>query len=93
MENSPEIKNSIIQNQEIKKPEVNHRRLYGQFNREIVGRMKSLGMEIDEEPYDLEKVLEYLKDEKLRNEKKLEDRNAMKAEMFNEWILKNNISI
>lgn len=55
--------------------------------------MKSLGMEIDEEPYDLEKVLEYLKDEKLRNEKKLEDRNAMKAEMFNEWILKNKISI
>ncbi len=78
---------------EIKKPETNYKRLYGQFNRETIDKMKLLNMQIDEEPYDLEKVLEYLKDEEKRNENKFEDRNAMKAEMFYEWLVKNNINI
>lgn len=81
------------QTPEIKKPEINHKRLYGQFNREIIDKMRLLNMEVEEEPYNLEKVLEYLKDKKQREEKKFQDRDAMKAEMFHEWILKNNINL
>jgi len=75
------------------KTQIDYKRLYGQFNREIIGRMQLLGMEIEEEPYDLNQVLEYLKYKGLRNQKKLEDRNAMKAEMFYEWLLKNNFPV
>lgn len=65
---------------------VDLRRLYGRFNRETIEKMKTREMEIIDEPYDLTEVLRYVQDEAARKESMLTDRNAMKAELFVEWL-------
>lgn len=71
----------------------NYKRLYAEFNREIISKMKSLGMEVEEEPYDLNEVLRYLADSPARMGKQLEDRNAIKAQIFSEWLANKGIAL
>ena len=71
----------------------NYKRLYAEFNREIIVKMKERGMEVEEEPYDLNEVLRYLSDVSARMGKQFEDRNAMKAQIFSEWLVKKGIPL
>lgn len=75
-----------------KNPDVNYRRLYGEFNRETIQKMKTKGFEVAEEPYDLGEVMRYLEDVESREKDKLTDRNAMKAQMFSEWLVEKGLS-
>lgn len=71
---------------------INYRRLYGQFIREIIDRMKALNMEVRKESYDINEVLKYLSDENLRLQNQ-DDLNAIEAQIFYEWLRKNNFEL
>jgi hypothetical protein len=80
-----------ITTKEAESGSVNLRRLYGEFNRETISRLKERGLTVAEEPYDLDEVMRYLRCDDERNKKQLEDRNAMKAQIFYEWLNKKGI--
>lgn len=86
------MEQKIEMNRVEKNPDVNYRRLYGEFNRETIQKMKERGFEIAEEPYDISEVMRYLEDKDNREKDKLTDRNAMKAQMFSEWLAEKGLS-
>ena len=89
MENQiPQINQRIVES-----TTPNYKRLFGQFNREVIEKMKGLGMEIGDETYDVNEVLRYLGDEKARSEALLEDHNAQKADVFVDWLKKNGTAL
>ncbi len=87
------MENNNIEINTLQRETVSLKRLYAEFNRETIAKMKAHNMEITEEPYNLDEVLRFLQDDSDRNEKQYEDRNAMKAQLFTEWLEEKNIQM
>lgn len=63
-----------------------NRRKIAEWNRHIIKCAKTAGMEVSGEPTNIDAVLMYALDEKLRHENMSTIECAMKAEMFLEWL-------
>ena len=89
MENLQESNEIHLSNTE--KP--NYKRLYGVFNRETIAKMTDMKMEVTEEPYNIDEVFRYLSSQEDRARDQFENRNAMKAQLFAEWLQEKGISL